>query len=131
LKETQRCLPLFSSNRRDEEIYSSGGGEEGPTVVIWESLSEQEKASWVEEASTMHDWVMWCRSKKGAEEIRSFELSEKEIFSNYGEIKSKEVKRKENGSNKNAYRGAERTIQAVGETNVLQAGPSLINELMN
>jgi len=66
-------------------------GKEGPMVIIWESLSEQEKSSWVEEASTMHDWVMWCSSKKGAEEISSFELSEKEIFSYYGEIKSKKV----------------------------------------
>jgi len=36
------------------------------------------------------DWVVWCKSKKGAEEIRSFELSRKEIFSNYDETKSKE-----------------------------------------
>jgi len=28
----------------------------------------------------MHHWVVWCKSKKGAEEIRSFELSVKEIF---------------------------------------------------
>jgi len=46
-------------------------------VVIWESLSEQEKESWLEEASTMHDWVVWCTSKKGAEEICSFDLSGK------------------------------------------------------
>jgi len=38
----------------------------------------------------MHDWVVWCKSKKGAEEIRSFELSGKEIFPNYDETKSKE-----------------------------------------
>jgi len=41
------------------------GGEQGPTVVIWESLSEQEKESWWKEASTIHDWVMWCKSKRG------------------------------------------------------------------
>jgi len=48
-----------------------------------ESLSEQEKKIWLEEASTMHDWVVWCKSKKGLEAIHSFELSWKEIFSNY------------------------------------------------
>jgi len=58
------------------------GGNEGPTVVMWESLSEQEKESRLEEASTMHDWVVWCKSRKGAEEIRSVELSGKEMFSN-------------------------------------------------
>ena len=31
----------------------------------------------MEEASTMHDWVVWCKSKKGAEEIRPFEISGK------------------------------------------------------
>jgi len=76
LKEKQGCLPLLSFSWRDKEIYSSGG----PTVVAWESLSEQEKESWLEKARTMHDWVVWCKSKKGAEEIRSFELSRKEIL---------------------------------------------------
>ena len=33
--------------------------------------------------------VTGCRSKEGAEEIRSFKLSGKEIFSNYNETKSK------------------------------------------
>jgi len=36
----------------------------------------------------MLNWVVWCRSKKGAEEIRTFQLSGKEIFSNYDETKS-------------------------------------------
>ena len=35
-----------------------------------QSLSEQEKKNWLEESNTMHDWVVWCKSKKGAEEIR-------------------------------------------------------------
>ena len=48
----------------------------------------------------MHDWVVWCKSKKGAEEIRSFELSGKEIFSNFDEIE-----KKKNGSKKKAHRG--------------------------
>jgi len=71
--------PFFQSARRGDLL--SWGGKEGPTVVIWESPSKQEKESWLEEASTMHNWVVWCKSKKGAEEIRSFELSGKEIFS--------------------------------------------------
>jgi len=47
-----------------------------------------------------HNWVVRCRSKKGAEEIRSFELSGKEIFSNHDETKSKEERNKKNGSKK-------------------------------
>jgi len=48
----------------------------------------------------MHDWVVWWKSldKKGAEEIRSFELSGKEIFSNYDETKSEQEKNKKIGS---------------------------------
>jgi hypothetical protein len=54
---------------------------------------------------TMHDYVVWCKSKKGAEEIRSFELSRKEIISNYDKTKSKEEENIKNGSQKNAHRG--------------------------
>ena len=56
----------------------------------------------------MHDWVVMCKSKKGTEEIRSFELSGKEIFFNYDdndETKSKEEKNKKKGSQKKAHRG--------------------------
>jgi len=63
------------------------------------------KGKLVEEAGKMYDWVVWCRSKKGAEEIHSFELSGKEIFSNYDETKSKDEKNKKNGSKTKAHRG--------------------------
>jgi len=79
--------PFFQSAGRGDLLF--WGKKEGPTVVIWESLSEQEKKRWLEESSTMHDWVVWRKSKKGAEEIRSFELSGKEIFCNFDETKSK------------------------------------------
>jgi len=46
----------------------------------------------------MHDWVVCCRLKKGAEEIRSFELSRKKISFSYHETKSKDEKNKKNGS---------------------------------
>ena len=59
----------------------------------------------MEKASTMHDWVVWCKSKWRAEEIRSFELSRKEILFNHDETKSKEENNKKNGSNKKAHRG--------------------------
>jgi len=52
----------------------------------------------------MHDWVVWCTSKKGAEKIRSFELSGKEIFLNYDETKSKEEQNTKNECKKNAHR---------------------------
>jgi len=52
----------------------------------------------------MHDWVVWCKSKKVVEKICSFELSGKEIFSNYDEKKSKEEKNKKNRSKKKAQR---------------------------
>ena len=73
--------PFFQSVARGDLLF--WGGNQGPTAVIWESLSEQEKESWLEESSTMHAWVVWCKSEKGAEEMCSFELSGKEIFFNY------------------------------------------------
>ena len=95
--------PFFQSAGRGDLLF--WGDKKGLTVVTWESLSEQEKESWLEEASTIYDWVVWCRSKKGAQEIRSFQLSGKEIFCNYDETKSKEEKNKKNGSKKKAHRG--------------------------
>ena len=55
--------------------------------------------------------------------IHSFELSGKEIFFNYDEMKSKEEKNKKEREQKEGTSRAERTIQvmveAVGKTNVL------------
>jgi len=62
------------------------------------------KEKLAEEFSTMHDWVVWCKSKKGLEEIRSFELSGN-LFYKYDETKSKEEKNKKNWSQKKAHRG--------------------------
>ena len=59
----------------------------------------------MEEVNMMHDWVVWCKSKKGTEEIRSFGLSGKEIFCNYNETKLKQEKNKKNRSKKKAHRG--------------------------
>jgi len=56
--------PFFQSAGRGDLFFSGGG--EGPIAVIWESLSEHEKKSWLEESSTMHNWVAWCKSKRGA-----------------------------------------------------------------
>jgi len=72
----------------------------------------------------MHNWS--CESKQGAEEIRSFELSGKEIFSNYDETKSKELKEKKYESKKSAYgtwsRLLERTTQVMVEARPNQSG---------
>jgi len=43
---------------------------------------------------------VWCKFKKGDEEIRSFELSRKDFFSNYDETNSKVVETKKNRSKK-------------------------------
>jgi len=48
--------PFFESAGRGDLLF--WGEIERPTVVIWESLSEQEKKNWLEESSTMHEWVV-------------------------------------------------------------------------
>jgi len=90
--------PFFQSAGRGDLLF--WGKKEG----IWESLLKQEKESRLEKARTMHGWVVWCKSQKEAEEINSFELSEKEIFLNYDETKSKEELNKKNRSKKKAHR---------------------------
>ena len=53
----------------------------------------------------MHDWVVRCKSKKGAEEIRSFELSRKEIFFNYEEKIRKRKRTKRTGAKRRHIAG--------------------------
>jgi len=88
------------------------------------SPSEQEKEIGLEEASTvtMHNWVMWCRSKKGAYEICSFQLNGNEIFSNQDKTTSKEEHKNKNGSQQKGTSRAERTIQVMVEARQHQNG---------
>jgi len=51
---TMSAPPFFQLARRGDLLV--WGGKEGSTVIIWKSLSEQEKTSWLEEASTTHDF---------------------------------------------------------------------------
>jgi len=68
---------------------------------------------------------VWCKSKKGAEEIRSCELSGKEIFSNYDETKSKEEKNKKNGRKKKAHRAIQVVVEARQHQNGSERGSRL------
>jgi len=82
-----------------------------------ESLSEQEKGSWLEAASTMHDWVVWCKSKKGAEEIHSG----KQSFL----TRCNEIERGEDQQEREQQEGtsrAERMIQVMVEARQHQNG---------
>ena len=40
------------------------GEDDGPTVVVWESLSESEQEQWSEKMGKSKDWAVWCRSRK-------------------------------------------------------------------
>jgi len=65
----------------------------------------------------MHDWVVWCKSKKGAEEIRLFEHGEKESFFHCDYTKL--VKEKKNRSKHNAQCGQSiRYRQATSQKNM-------------
>ena len=80
--------PLFeSAGRGDLEFW---GVVEGPTVIIWENLSELEKKNWLKnKMSTSKDWVVWCNSKKEGKEDHRFEHHGKKHFSSYDKKKSK------------------------------------------
>ena len=70
----------------------------------------------------MHDWVVWCKSKKGAEEICSFELSGKEIFFNYDETKIERGEEQQERKHKEGTSRAERMIQVMVEARQHQSG---------
>jgi len=80
--------PFFqSAGRGDIKFW---GEDDGPTVVVWESLSESKQEQWSKMMGKSKDWVVWCRSRKKDEEQRPFKVDEKEIVSN----RSKQAKPK-------------------------------------
>jgi len=63
--------PFFqSAGRGDLKFW---GEDDGPTVVVWESLSESEQEQWSEKMGKSKDWVVWCRSREKDEEQHPFE----------------------------------------------------------
>jgi len=58
--------PFFqSAGRGDLKFW---GEDDGPTVVVWESLSELEQEQWSKKLDKSKDWVIWCRSLKKDED---------------------------------------------------------------
>ena len=74
------------------------------TVVIWESLSEQEKESWLEESSTMPTGSSGASQKKGWSNFAHLTSAGKKSFLTMMKQKSKEERNKKNGSQKIEYR---------------------------
>ena len=70
--------PFFQSAGQGDLLF--WGEQEGPTVVIWESPSEQEKESYLKEASKTHDWVVWCKSKMGRRKSAHLSSAGKKSF---------------------------------------------------
>jgi len=58
------------------------GEDDGPTVAVWESLSESEQEPSSEKMGKLKDRVVWCRSREKDKEQRPFEVDGKEISSN-------------------------------------------------
>ena len=67
--------PFFqSAGRGDLKFWEE---DDGPTVVVWESLSKLEQEQWSKKMGKSKDWVVWCRSWKKDAEQRPFEVDEK------------------------------------------------------
>ena len=81
--------PFFQSAGRGHLKFL--GEDDGPTVVVWESLSESEQEPWSKKMNKSKDWVVWCRSRKTAEEQHPFNGDEKEIFSNRSKLAKPKV----------------------------------------
>jgi len=81
--------PFFqSAGQGDLKFW---GEDDGPTVVVWERLSESEQEQWSKKMSKSKDCrVVWCRSRENDEVQRPFEANGKEIFGN----RSKQAKAK-------------------------------------
>jgi len=90
---------FFQSAGRGDLLFC--GEKKEPTVVIWEGLSKQEKEIGWKMQARCTTGSCGASQKKVTEEIRSFELSRKEIFSNYDETRLKKEKNEKNWSKKN------------------------------
>jgi len=88
LEGVMSAPPFFwSAGRGQVKLY---GEDSGPTVAVWESLSESEQEQWSKTMGKSKDWVVWCRSREKDEGQRPFEADSKEICSN----RSKQAKAK-------------------------------------
>jgi len=71
------CSSFLSVGGRKDLLFWGSKLQE----AMWESRTEQEKASWLEKASTTHDWqiadgwVVWCKSKNASGRRKSADLS--------------------------------------------------------
>jgi len=73
--------PFFhSAGQGDLKFW---GEDDGPTVVVWESLFRLEQEQWSKKMGMSKNLVVWCRSRKKDEEQRPLEADGKEIFSNH------------------------------------------------
>ena len=100
--------PFFQSAGRGDLTF--WGEDDGPTVVVWESLSESEQEQWSKKMGKSKDWVLWCRSRKKDEEQRPFEVDGKEIFSNRSmqEQERRRIRKEAKGSQFAGKRGGDR-----------------------
>jgi len=74
-KAIMSAPPFFqSAGRGDLKFW---GEDDGPTVVVWESLSESEQEQRSVKMGKSKDWVVWLRSRKKDEEQRLFEVDGK------------------------------------------------------
>ena len=98
--------PFFQSAGREDLKF--WGEDDGPTVVVWESLSKSEQQQWLEKMGKSMDWVVWCRSRKKDEEQRPFEVDGKEIFSNRSKHDNPKAEEVAKGSQCVGKRGGDR-----------------------
>jgi len=54
--------PFFESAGRGDLKFL--GEDDGPIVVVWESLSESEKEQRSKRMGQSRNWVVWCRSRE-------------------------------------------------------------------
>jgi len=112
-KAVMSAPPFFqSAGRGDLKFW---GEDDGPTVKVWEILSESEQEQWSEKMGKSKNWLVWCRSRKKDEEQRPFEVDGKEIFSNRSKQaklkageKTDKIKKEAKGSQFAGKRGGDR-----------------------
>ena len=92
---TAITLPPFFDNatRGGTELW---GKSDGPTVYLWDTLTEEEKKTCNEQLEKSKDWVVWCKSNTEIDDTTSAMRLGKVVFCS--KKATKETAEKERGS---------------------------------
>jgi hypothetical protein len=85
------------------------GKSDGPTVYLWDTLTEEEKKACNEQLEKTKDWVVWCKSSTEIDDTTSAMRLGKVVFCSKKATKETEGKKRGNKDKKELQQKGSRT----------------------